>query len=190
VTPETRFRIADVSKALTSIAVGLLIEQNRLKLEDEIQKYVPEFPKKQWPVTLRQLMGHLAGLTDDPGDEASLEPCENTVDGLRLFADDSLLFEPGTKYHPSSYSWILVSAAVEAAAHERFFSLMTGQIFERLGMTATLPDSATETIPHRATFYFPRFAGDTRYGPELTREGDHSCYAGGGSGWRSATASC
>jgi len=47
-------------------------------------------------------------------------------------------------------------------------------------MAATRPDSATETIANRATFYFPRFAGDTRYGPELAREGDHTCYAGGG----------
>ena len=47
-------------------------------------------------------------------------------------------------------------------------------------MAATRPDSATETIANRATFYFPRFAGDNRYGPELAREGDHSCYAGGG----------
>jgi len=45
-------------------------------------------------------------------------------------------------------------------------------------MAHTQPDSATEPIPDRATFYFPRFAGDTRYGPELAREGDHSCFAG------------
>jgi CubicO group peptidase (beta-lactamase class C family) len=180
VSPETRFRIGEVSKTLTATAVGRLLEKNTLKLDDEIQTYVPEFPKKQWPVTLRQLMAHVAGLSDDAGDEAWLKPCERTLDGLRLFADDSLLFEPGTQYHRSSYSWILVSAAVEAAARERFFRFMREQIFEPAGMSSTRPDAATELIPDRATFYFPRFAGDTRYGPELAREGDHSCYAGGG----------
>ena len=177
-TPDTRFRIGDASRALTSAAVGLLLEKNELKLDDEIQTYVPEFPRKQWPVTVRQLMGHLAGLRDDPGDEAWLKPCERTLDGLPLFADQSQLFEPSTQYRSSSYSWILVSAAVEAAAHVQFFSFMRTQIFEPLGMAATLPDSSAEHIPDKATFYFPRFAGDTRYGPELTREGDHSCYAG------------
>jgi CubicO group peptidase (beta-lactamase class C family) len=39
---------------------------------------------------------------------------------------------------------------------------------------------ATESIPNRTTFYYPRFAGNTKYGPESVREGDHSCYAGGG----------
>ena len=180
VTPDTRFRIGETSKALTSAAVGLLLEKNKLKLDDEIQTFVPEFPKKQWSVTLRQLMGHLSGLRDDPGDEASLTPCGRTVDGLRLFAQQSLLFEPGTQYHPSSYSWILVSAAVEDAADERFFTFMQTSIFEPLGMATTRPDSAAEIIQDRATFYFPRFAGDPRYGPDLARDGDHSCYAGGG----------
>ena len=178
--PDMRFRTGDVSKALTSAAVGLLLEKNALNLDDEIQKYLPDFPKKQWPVTVRQLMGQLAGLRDDGGDEAWLQPCQRTVDGFHLFADDSLLYQPGTQYRRSSYSWILVSAAVEEAGDERFFSFMRKHIFEPLGMTATRPDSSTEFVENRATFYFPRFSGDTRYGPESVREGDHSCYAGGG----------
>ena len=62
VAPGMRFRIGHTSKALTSAAVGLLLEKGQLHLEDEIQTYVPEFPRKQWPVTLRQLMGHVAGI--------------------------------------------------------------------------------------------------------------------------------
>jgi CubicO group peptidase (beta-lactamase class C family) len=179
VTPDTRFRIGEASKALTSAAVGLLLEKHKLNLDDEIQTYVPAFPKKKWPVTLRQLMGHLAGVRTDAGDEEPLsERCARTVDGLQRFADDSLLFEPGTRYRPSSYGWILVSAAVEVAAGEPFFAFMRRQIFEPLDMDDTTPDSATESIPDRATFYFPRFAGDNRYGPELAREGDYSCFAG------------
>jgi CubicO group peptidase (beta-lactamase class C family) len=175
-----RFRTGDTSKALTSAAGGLLLEKNTLKLDDEIQTYVPEYPKKQWPVTLRQLMGQTAGLTTDGGDEAWMEPCDQTLDGLKLFAKHQLLFEPGTHYRPSSYGWILVSAAIEAAAHEPFFRFMRAEVFEPLGMDDTLPDSAANPPPNRVTFYFPRFAGDTTYGPESVREGDHSCYAGGG----------
>ena len=72
VTPETRFRIGTASTVLTSAAVGVLLEKDRLKLDEEIQTYVPEFPKKQWPVTLRQLMGHVAGVRNDGGDEGPL----------------------------------------------------------------------------------------------------------------------
>lgn len=179
VAPDTPFRIGTASKALTSAAVGLLLEQGRLKLDDEIQSYVPGFPKKQWPVTLRQVMGHLAGIRNDNGDEESLsERCERTEDGLKRFADARLLYEPGTVYHYSTYGWILVSAAVEAAADEPFFTFMRSMVFEPLGMNDTKSDSGSAPIPDKAVFYFPRFAGDPVYGPQEPREVDYSCLSG------------
>ena len=181
VAPETRFRITGASIPLTSAAVGLMLEKHQLNLDEEIQTYVPAFPKKQWPVTLRQVMGHMAGLRDDGGDEVPLSSsCERAVDGLPRFADRPLLFEPGSRFGFSSYGWILVSAAVEAAADEPFFTFMRKQIFEPLGMAGTTPDSAAEPLPDRATFYFPRMAAEPRYGPELAQEGDYSCFAGAG----------
>jgi CubicO group peptidase (beta-lactamase class C family) len=180
VAPHMRFRTGGASMPLTSAAVGLLLEKNRLKLDDEITTYVPGFPKKQWPVTLRQLMGHVAGVRSDDGDEEPLSPCERTVDGLQRFAERPLLFEPGTRYRYSTYGWIAVSAAIEAAAAEPFFTFMRTQIFEPLRMGDTTRDSATEPIEDRATFYYPRFAADTRYGPDPVRAGDYSCFAGAG----------
>ena len=168
--------------ALTSAAVGLLLEKERLHLDAEIQTYVPSFPEKQWPVTLRQLMGHLAGVRPDGGDEEPLfsERCERTTDGLKRFAEMPLQFEPGTRYRYSTLGWILVSAAVESAANEPFFSFLRTQVFKPLGMTDTTPDSATDPIPDRTAFYHPRFGGDPRYGPEPSREGNYSCFAGAG----------
>jgi CubicO group peptidase (beta-lactamase class C family) len=180
VAPETRFRIGSASIALTSAAAGLLLEEGRLKLDDEIQTYVPQFPKKQWPVTLRQVMAHVAGIRTDGGDEGPLfsQHCERPIDGLRHFAESPLLFEPGTQYRFSNYGWIVVSAAIEAAAKEPFLTFMETEIFEPLGMHGTMADSATESIPGAATFYFPRFAADPRYGPDLMRPLNYSCYAG------------
>jgi CubicO group peptidase (beta-lactamase class C family) len=125
------FRIGTASTALTSAAVGLLLEKGRLTFDDEIQTYVPEFPDKQWPVTLRQLMGHVAGVRNDGGDEGPLFSvrCERAVEALQYFKKSALLFEPGTRYRYSSYGWILVSAAVETAADQPFLSFMRKQIF-------------------------------------------------------------
>ena len=180
IAPDLKFRIGTASTALTSAAVGLLLEEGRLQLDEVIQTYVPEFPQKQWPVTLRHLMGHLAGVRNDGGDEGPLLSmrCERPVDALAPFADRPLLFEPGTEYRFSSYGWILVSAAVEAAANEPFLTFMRKRIFEPLGMRDTMADSAAKPIPNRATPYFPRFAADPRYGLHLMRPIDYSCYAG------------
>ncbi|HXT68121.1 MAG TPA: serine hydrolase domain-containing protein [Vicinamibacterales bacterium] len=193
VAPETRFRVSDASKTLTSAAVGLLLEKEALRLDDEIQVRVPQFPKKRWPVTLRQLMAETAGVRTEEGSDGPLSNtrsedgnqaprCTRTTDGLQLdnFAEDALLFEPGTKYSPSSYGWILVSAAIESAADEPFLSFMRTQVFEPLGMRDTTVDVTTDVMPSRSTFYFVKFglARDTRYGPKPARVGDYSCYAG------------
>ena len=180
VEPDTRFRIGTVSVALTSAAAGLLVEDGRLKLDDELQTYVPEFPRKQWPVTIRQLMGHTAGIRNDGGDEGPLlsARCERPVEALELFDTHPLLFEPGSRYHFSSYGWILVSAAVEAAAGEPFLTFMRKRIFDPLDMDDTRTDFADAVAAGQATYYFPRFAADPRYGYHLMRELEYSCYTG------------
>jgi serine beta-lactamase-like protein LACTB, mitochondrial len=180
VTPDTRFRIGTASTALTSAAVGLLLERSQLALDDEIRTHVPAFPEKPWPVTLRQVMGHVAGVRSDGGDEGPLlsASCERPVDALQYFADRPLLFEPGTEYRFSRYGWILVSAVIEAVADQPFVRFMRKEIFEPLGMHDTRADSPMEPMAERATPYFPRFAADPRYGPDPMRAVDYSCYAG------------
>ena len=182
VSPHHRFRIGTASTVLTSAAAGLLVERGRLNLDEAIQTYVPEFPARAGPVTVRRLMGHLSGVRTDGGDEGPLfaERCERAADALPVFAERPLLFEPGTQYRYSSYGWILVSAAIEAAAGEPFLTFMREQVFEPLGMDDTRADSAAKPVPDRVTPYFPRFAADPRYGPDLMRPIDYSCYAGAG----------
>jgi CubicO group peptidase (beta-lactamase class C family) len=179
-TPETQLRAGGVSESLTSAAVGLLLDRQRLNLDHDIQEYVPNFPEKPWPITLRALMAGQSGIRNDGGDEEPIAVhCDRALDAMSRFANDKLLFEPGTRYRASSYGWILVSGAVEAASGEPFTAFMQRQVFDPLGMSATRMDSAKDVIPARTTFYYPRFAGDTRYGPELARDGDYSCLAGG-----------
>ena len=172
--------VCTASTVLTSAAVGALLEKGRLNLEDEIRMHVPAFPERQWPVTLRQVMGHTAGIRGDSGDEGPLlaTRCDRAVEGLPAFAASELRFEPGSQYQFSNYGWILVSAAVEKAADEPFAMFIRKQVFEPLGMNDTSADFSTEPIPDQAKSYFPRFAADPRYGPDPMRPLDYSCYAG------------
>lgn len=178
VSPDTRFRVGHVSKALTSAAVGLLVEDGRLQLHHDIQEYVPAYPKKPWPVTVRQLMGHTAGVVhykdDEWGDKPSTH-CDRATDGLAPFAKDALQFEPDSKYQYSTYGWVLVSAAVEAAAARPFFDVMRARVFDPLHMASTTPDAPTAPLPDRATSYFRN-----NFGREETTAVDYSCFAGGG----------
>ena len=72
VTPQTLFRIGSVAKPMTATAVGLLHERGLLDLDAPVRNYVPSFPEKEWSVTTRQLMGHVAGVRHPPFDEELL----------------------------------------------------------------------------------------------------------------------
>jgi CubicO group peptidase (beta-lactamase class C family) len=180
VTPRTKFRIGTASTVLTAAAVGVLLEQGKLSLDDPIKKHLPEFGDQEWPLTLRQVMAHVGGIRSDSGDEGFLlsKRCERTIEGVQLIANDSLRFEPGTEFRFSNYGFILVSATIEAAAGEPFLAFMRTRVFEPLAMRDTMADFTGTPVPDKATSYFPRFAADPRYGPDPMREADYSCYAG------------
>ena len=154
VTPLTRFRVGSVSKSLTSVALGRLVEQGRLDLDAPVQRYVPSFPAKRWPITPRQLAGHVAGIRHYAGDEfLSSRRYANVTEGLAIFRDDSLLFEPGTRYLYSTYGWNLLSAVVEGASGRDFLAYMRQEVFGPLGMRQTVPDFTDSLVAFRARFY-------------------------------------
>ena len=155
VNPLTKFRIGSVSKTMTATGLGLLVERGLVDLDAPVQTYVPDFPEKRWPVTTRQLGGHLAGVRHYAGMEEMLsdEHYGTVSDGLVIFADDSLLFEPGTDYSYSSYGWNLLSAVMESAAGEPFLDFMRDEVFEPLGLRHTVADLNGEIVPDRTRFY-------------------------------------
>ena len=153
-TPLTRFRVGSVSKPLTSAALGLLVEERKLDLDAPIQKYVPSFPQKPWPITTRQLAGHLAGIRHyKEGEFENQKHYATVLEGLKIFQDDTLLFQPGTKYSYSSYGWNLIAAVIEGASGEPFLTFMSNRVFGPAGMTHTVAEFPDSLIPFRARFY-------------------------------------
>jgi serine beta-lactamase-like protein LACTB, mitochondrial len=154
VTGLTRFRIGSVSKPLTAAALGLLSEQGRLDWDAPVQRYVPSFPVKRYPITVRQVAGHIAGIRNYlPGEFENQKHYNTVLEGLTIFRNDSLLFEPGTQYAYSSYGWNLLSAVVEGASGERFLDFMARHVFGPVGMVHTIADHPDSIIPDRTRFY-------------------------------------
>ena len=154
VTPTTKFRIGSISMSLTAAGIGLLVEENKLELGASVQCYVPSFPEKRHEVTLQHLAGHLAGIRHYRGDEFyGTKHYESVLEGLSIFAADTLESEPGTRFSFSTYGWSLLSAAVEAVAGEDFLSYMTLSVFEPLGLEHTVPELADSPIEGQTRFY-------------------------------------
>lgn len=168
ITPRTRFRLGALSKPLTAVGAALLHDRGRLDLDAPVQRYVPAYPRKQWTVTTRQLMGDVGGVHRIRGDNNDAMPtghCARLDEAVAMLAGDPLLFEPGTQHRYSIWGWVLVSAAVEGAAGEPFPRFMVRQVFEPLGMERTVV-AETEGLDGVA------------HGSE--RRPDYSCVAGGG----------
>ncbi|MBL7996497.1 beta-lactamase family protein [bacterium] len=156
VTLQSKFRIGSVSKTLTALALGKLIEQNAIHLSDPVQKYVPYFPEKKYPVSIHQLASHTAGIRDynyRNGEYVSDKNYDTVKEAISIFKDDSLLFQPGTKYSYSTYGYVLLSAAIEGAAHKDFLIYMRDSVLAPMGLRNTVPDFNDSIISNRVRFY-------------------------------------
>jgi len=154
ITPHTRFRIGSVSKALTAAALGLLLEERKVDLDADVRKYVPEFPPKGDPITLRHLAGHRSGIRHYRGNEVLNDrPYKSVLEALTIFAKDPLVAKPGTTHSYSTYGYTLLSAAMERAAGVSFLTLMREKVLRPLQMTETEPEIGGRRLPDQATGY-------------------------------------
>ena len=153
-TADTVYRLASVSKPITAVAALQLAEQGKLDLDAPVQKYVPSFPLKPWPITTRALLGHLSGIRHyAEGEFESTRHYNTLADALAIFQDDPLAQEPGTKYLYSTYGFTLVGVVIEAAAGTTYAEYVRKSIFEPAGMAGARVDDVFEIIPHRAQGY-------------------------------------
>lgn len=171
------YNIGSVSKTITGVAMMQLLEQRRITLDDDVRSYVPEFPDKGVTITLRHLLTHTSGIrhyhsTDFPGtpDNENIQPVSSYLDGLRFFAQDPLLFQPGAFYFYSSYGVNLLQGVVEKAGGVPFEQFLRLHVWGPAGMTSASFDIPERLVPHRAHSYridkgqaFVYYYNDLRY---------------------------
>lgn len=159
-TGSTVYNIGSVSKANTAVAVMQLVERGSIALDDPIRKYVPAFPDKGSPITIKHLLTHTSGIrhyrpTDFPDseDNENTRPVATLAEGIRIFKDDPLLFEPGDFYFYSSYAVNLLQGVIETAGAMPFEDYMRQHVWGPAGMLSTGFDVPERVVPHRARSY-------------------------------------
>ncbi len=153
--PETVYRIASTSKVITATAVLQLAERRMIGLDDDVRRYVPQFPEKAWPVTVRQLLNHTSGIRHYADGETSrkTEHYASVANALTLFADEDLRFEPGTQYGYTTYGYTLLQGVIEAASETPFREYLRRNVWRPAGMNQSDLEVRGEPHPHRATGY-------------------------------------
>ncbi len=156
----TVYNIGSVSKALTAVAVMQLVEQGKVRLDDPIQMYVPSFPDKGSPITIRHIMTQTSGIrhyrdTDFPDsvDNENMKPVATLEEATRIFKDDALLFKPGERYFYTSYAVNLLQGVIEKAGGMAFEDYMRKHVWEPAGMFNSAFDVPERIVPHRARGY-------------------------------------
>jgi CubicO group peptidase (beta-lactamase class C family) len=151
----TAFRTASVAKPLTATGVMSLVEAGTIELEAPIRTYCQTWPETQPAITVRQVLGHVAGIRHygKPGESAGKTHYFVLADAIALFKNDPLLHEPGTKYLYSTYGYSLLGCAIEGAAGVSYEQFMRERVFAKAGMSRTRLDRIYEIIPDRARGY-------------------------------------
>src|SRR5579871_4573405 len=165
-TSQTLYRLGSISKPLTATAAMTLWEHGRLDLDSPVQKYCPAFPQKPWPITARELLGHLGGIRsynvpELPYSVSQTDPevgnthhFENGIEGgLKFFANDPLVAQPGTHFNYSTQGYTLVGCAIEGASGEKYEDYVRENVLVPAGMLQTRADDRFAIIPSRTRFY-------------------------------------
>ncbi len=150
-TTASQLRIGSVTKQFTGVAILQLAEQGKLKVTDEIQKYV-DFPRKEHPVTIEHLLTHTSGIpnfTDLPLYHAEAYAKEATLPELiAYFKDLPLEFEPGTKWSYSNSGYILLTAIVERASGMSWTDYVAEHLLRPAGMAESSASLASAMLPN------------------------------------------
>jgi len=148
----TIFRVGSVSKPIAATGLAKMVSKNQIKLSDSIRDCISYYPKKTFDFTIKQLGGHLAGIRNYKGNEFMNNKPLTIKEGVALFEKDSLLFQPGKGYLYTSYSWGLLSLAMQEVAQKPFEDIVKDEVLIPLGLSSTFPDKQQE-VANKAIFY-------------------------------------
>jgi len=158
--PTTVVYVGSISKQFTAAAIALLAHQGKLGLDDDVREHLPEMPRRDAPVTVRQLVHHTSGVPD-----MYRVMRENGLTTWDLFSRDEALdllsrqeldFPPGDRYQYSNGGYFLLSMIVQRASGQTLREYARDNIFEPLGMDDThFHDDPVHIVRNRAMSYMP-----------------------------------
>jgi len=157
VSAKTVFRIGSLTKQFTAAGVLLLAEQGKLKIDDKLSLYLPNFPRSD-EVTLRDLLNHTSGIhnfTEDPIIQKISRTGATVQQLVADIAGQSPLydFDPGKGWWYSNSNYALLGAVIEKVSGETWGNFMKAEIFDKLGMVDTAADDARDIVSGRASGY-------------------------------------
>lgn len=153
-TPKTCYRIASISKTFTAVVIMQLVEQGKIRLDDQVEKHLPWFKAQNKgldssSITIRQLLSHTAGVFRD-GDTPQWEDGKfPDIKGLQeSISDKTLVFKNLTRFKYSNFGFAILGQVIKEVTGSSYNDYVTKHIIQKLGMKSTYPDF-TQKISHQ-----------------------------------------
>ncbi len=152
---ETVFQSGSTGKQYTSMAVLILAEEGKIKLEDSIRTVFPDAPDTWQPITIRHLLTHTSGLGDyTPAFDLRKDLKEEEL--RRLIYGTPLGFKPGERFRYSNLGYALLGTLISRVSGKFYGDFLQERIFKPLGMTTARIISERDIVPNRAAGYLWR----------------------------------
>lgn len=183
ITPATIFDLASVSKQFAGLSIAMLVEQGRIKLTDDIRKYIPELYAFRDTIRIDHLVHHTSGIRDWPATLAVAGWRMDDViafDQILRFASRqrTLNFVPGSEYTYSNTGYNLLAEVVRRVGGKSFRVWTDENLFRPLGMTSThFHDDHQMVIANRALGYTRSDSGFRAVTNNLTALGSSSLFS-------------
>jgi CubicO group peptidase (beta-lactamase class C family) len=150
------FWVASIGKQFTAVAILQLMEQGKLNLQDEITKFIPDYPTQGNKITIEHLLTHTSGIhnfsgMEDPEKKLALDCTPNEV--IDFFKNLPMLFAPGTKWEYSNSGYFLLGYIIEKITGNLYSEYLEENFFKPLGMTYSLYANDTRIIKNRVGAY-------------------------------------
>lgn len=156
---DTKFNLASVGKIFTGLAITQLQEQGKLKIDDTIDKYLPEgwLPFEiSTKIQIRHLLTHTSGLGDyftDIYKQCEIQVFRDLKDYKPLVFKSQFAFEPGSRFQYSNTGYLLLGVIIESVSEEEYFQYLTNHIITPAGMTNSGGFDKDRPVKNRATGY-------------------------------------
>jgi CubicO group peptidase (beta-lactamase class C family) len=165
---ESIFRLGSITKQFTAAAIMLLHEQGKLSINDDIHKYVTDFPTEGQVVTIENLLTHTSGIANYTEDENiwnNLLTTPTTLDDmLKEFAKHPMPLKTGEAMRYSNTGYVLLGKIIEVASKEQYADFIEQKIFAKLGMNNS-QYGGRQLIANRASGYSKSDNGFENAGP-------------------------
>lgn len=154
--PDMIYKIGSLTKQFTATAILKLEEEGQLSIQDDIRKYVPEYPDHGAIITIEHLLNHTSGIPSftDRVDISDIEKTDLTPEQiLALFVDEPLEFPSGEKYSYSDSGYILLGLIIERLSGVTYEEFITQNLFSIADLNNTYCGNPENLIPNRASGY-------------------------------------